>query len=200
MLLSDDGRYAIPTATKTGTFSLESALKGRGFTQRMPRHARDIPQTHHGATVLFMIRHPYARLVSMYRYGIVKNHSWLLTQGRDGFESFCANWAHARRNGGPHDWVTLLHEYVDSADATNRAVSMHRLEDRGVAAFLDRLRPEYPRLPEDRNVNRSHDRFAGDWKAQWTRAAHNAVDGLLDADLFLGSYHKPKVSRHAPAN
>lgn len=197
MLLADDGKYAIPTATKTGTFSLESALKGRGFTQRMPRHARDIPDTHHRARVLFMIRHPYARLVSMYRYGIVKRHSWLLAAGAGGFEQFCRNWAVARVERKPHDWVTLLHEYVDTAQATNKTVDMHRLEDNGVGAFLERLAPHYPGIVvQDKNINRSADRFEGDWRSLWTRPALDAVDGMLAADLYLGDYQKPKAVRH----
>lgn len=200
MLLSDDGKFAIPTATKTGTFSLESALKGRGFTQRMPRHARDLPDTHHGAQVLFMIRHPYARLVSAYRYGIVKKHSWLLAAGVDGFEQFCRNWAVARIERRPHDWTTLLHEYVDAAQATNGTVSMHRLEDGGVAAFLQRLAPHYPQLVvQDKNINRSADRFEGDWRSLWTRPALDAIGDALAADLYLGDYVKPKAVRHVPS-
>jgi len=197
MLLSDDGRYVIPTATKTGTFSLESALRGKGFTQKMPRHTRNIPETHHDARVLFMIRHPYARLVSMYRYGIVKKHSWLLAAGADGFEQFCRNWSVARIERKPHDWTTLLSEYVDAAHSTNGAVDMHRLEDNGVAAFLERLAPHYPDLVvQDKNINRSADRFEGSWRSMWTRPALDAIGDALAADLYLGDYVKPKAVCH----
>lgn len=198
MLLADDKKYVVPTATKTGTFSLESALKGRGFTQRMPRHATTIPEEWHGARVLFMIRHPHARLVSMYRYGIVKKHSWLLQAGAGGFDNFCANWAAARDARKPQDWTTLLCEYVNAAQETNSRVDMHRLEDDGVQAFLERLAPHYPGVAVvDKHINKAADRFHTPWERMWTKPALAAIGNRLDEDLYLGDYSKPKGRGHA---
>ena len=197
MLLADDGKFVIPTATKTGTFSLEAALKGRGFTQVMPRHTRTIPESHHGARVLFMARHPYARLVSMYRWGTVKKHSWLMVVTKDGFEQFCRNWAAARTARKPHDLTTLLHEYVATAKATNARVNVHKLEAGGVQALLERLAPHYPMVKAvDKHLNRSSNRYAGDWQDLWTRAALDAIGDELDGDLLLGDYDKPKAVRN----
>ena len=188
MLLSDDGQYAIPTASKAGTTALEAALVGRGFHLRHPRYGTNIPSTHHNATVLFMVRHPYARLVAQYRHGVANPGGWLHLTSRNGFEEFCRGWALARRIGTRGDWTTTFNDYTNAAMRTNRCVTMHKLEEKGVAAFMELLAPAYPRINP-----RVRERMETCWRPMWTRAALAAVDGLLDADLYLGDYKKPKV-------
>lgn len=189
MLLSDDGQYAIPTASKAGTTALEAALVGRGFHLRHPRYGTYIPSTHHNATVLFMVRHPYARLVALYRHGVANPGTWLHQIGVNGFEAFCHSWAIARHHHQRADWTTTFNDYTNAAMRTNRCVTMHKLEEKGVAAFMELLAPAYPRIN-----TRVRERMETCWRPLWTPAALDAVEGLLDADLDHGGYKKPKAA------
>ena len=185
MLLSNDKRFVILTPTKTGTFSLEAALKERGgWEQRMPRHGMEIPKAWHKATVLVMCRNPYHRLVSMYHYGKVKKHSRLLKWGQHGFPAFVRNWLDARAKGKPHDWVTLVSEYLDAARETNLATECYPLEEQGVKHILQRL--GCPEL--ERHNNRSADRFTERPQDLWTPELVRLARPVLLRDIRLGNY------------
>lgn len=196
MLVSNDRRFIVPTATKTGTFSVESCLNGRGFHRLLPRHRDTVPSTHKGSEALMLVRDPYARLVSMYRYGKVKKHSFLLKLGEGGFPMFVTQWCMLRKAGkGPHDWMTLLAEYVDRiAKSGARKVTTYRLESAGVAELLKRVRVEYPRhtYPTDKHINESADRFDEPWQALWTPQLVRLAAPLLAPDCALGEYRAPK--------
>lgn len=195
MLLADNKEFVVPTATKTGTFSLESVLTKNGFGQIMPRHRTRVPDGWHKARVIFMIRNPYARLVSAFRYGIVKKHSWLLRSAgpTQDFEVFCRNWANAFDDGKAKDWTTTLTEYVEDAERTNpNSVTLVRLEDDGVHGLLKVVGLGH--LP-DKNINKSHDRFEEKWNHLWTPNALAAVGDRLKEDLSLCNYKRPRSSR-----
>lgn len=193
MLLANDHKAVVLTPTKTGTFSLESSLHGRGFERTMPRHRRDIPEPWHGADVYLLIRNPYARLVSAYKYGIVHKHSLLLRWGEHGFEAFCENWATARDNGKSLDWTTLYSEYIEQAQQTNPCrVSYFKLEDDGVAGLAAHLKKQYPDIPVvNRRINTS-DKVE---TPLWTREALAAIGDRLLPDMARGNYMKPRPAR-----
>jgi len=195
MLLSADQRFAIPTATKTGTFSLESSLTKSGtFYQMMPRHAVEVPDSHHGATVLIMLRNPYARLVSMYTWGFKKKHSTLMRWGADGrdsgFDDFLRNWCAAFDKRHNPDWTTLLAQYVQKAQETNNRVRLFKLENDGVDAMCGYLRRQYPNvqfLPKRINTSAAE----GSWVCNWTKGRVKLVGNRVWADLDLGDYKAP---------
>jgi hypothetical protein len=201
MILADNKKFVVPTPTKTGTFSLESSLSRNGFGVIMPRHRRRIPDGWHGAEVVLMCRHPFARLVSMYRYGIVHGHSWLLTAagGREAiaqseaksFTTFCQTWARYRdENQRALDWVSLYVDYVAASKETNKKVTVIKLEDDGVHGLLDHVGLGHL---ADKNINRSHDKFARpSWERMWTRKTVDIIGNRVDADLKLGNYKRPR--------
>jgi hypothetical protein len=193
MLLADDRRFVIPTATKTGTFSMESALRHAPFTQHMPRHTPLIPESHHGATVLFMLRNPYDRLVSMYTWGQTKKHSTLLRWGKHGFESFCEAWAHAFDRGTNLDWTTLLATYVNSARENSDRVYAFKLETEGPRKLLQLLAGEY-RLANNtpKHINTSAHALQVPRENLWTNDALAAIGTRLADDIELGDYDYPE--------
>jgi hypothetical protein len=109
--------------------------------------------------------------------------------------------AAARDQRRPHDWTTLCAEYVDAAAATNKSVTVLRLEVQGVRGMLEILadRHGYPVTVADKHINRAADRFEEPWERLWTAAALKAVGDRLAPDLALCAYDKPKAVRHVPA-
>lgn len=186
MLLADNHKIVIPTATKTGTRSMESALAGHGFTQTMPRHSHEIPREWHKARPWFMVRNPYARMVSMYRFGVTTDNSYLRKAGEEGFEAFVANWLVSRERQRPHDWITLQSEYVAAAERTNGKVMLWCLEEEGVKGIIVALKGlGYPIQVKDKHINRSHDRFDSSWEELWTPKIKKKVAEVLRPDMEL---------------
>lgn len=187
MLLANNHQIVIPTATKTGTRSMESALAGHGFTQTMPRHSHQIPREWHKARPWFMVRNPYARMVSMYRFGVATDNSFLRKAGADGFVAFLANWLDARALGRPHDWITLQSEYVAAAEKTNqRKVLLWCLEDDGVKELIAALKGiGYPITVAEKHINKSHDKFEEDWEEMWDKKTKKLVKDILEPDMEL---------------
>jgi hypothetical protein len=196
MLLADDRRFVIPTATKTGTFSMESALRHAPFTQHMPRHDPNIPSTHHGAIALLMLRNPYDRLVSMYTWGKTKKHSTLLRWGKDGFEVFCEAWAHAFDHGTNLDWTTPLSTYCSNARETCSRVLLFQLEKEGPHKLLQVLDRAYHLSPDGRvlpkHINTSAHVLQVPRENLWTNDALAAIGTRLAEDVELGDYDYPE--------
>lgn len=192
MILSVDERVAIMTPTKTGTRSLEAALVKGGaerFFVQMPRHAPTAPPRF--SKVFVAIRHPHARLVSMWGYGRRSPHGWFIGKVEGSFEAFVEAWTTCRdamKIGKHHDWTSLMSDYVDAN--SGRKPRVFRLEDDSVNAIQRALlKLGYPITITEKHVNgSSHDQ----WESYWTKRALDTIGDRLDPDLDLGSYIRPK--------
>lgn len=178
------------TPTKSGTMSLEAALKKLGWHQRMPRHGSQLLHWMDGQYHAHLIlRNPYHRLRSMFTYGLLKNHPTLVgwAQGRC-FTTFLRSWVENRNSNRPnHDWTTRYIDYYQACGRDDRITRLttHRIED-GTA----RIVKELTGLDIDEVVkNTSAERVEAD--VVWTDERISIVALELEDDCKLGDYSPP---------
>lgn len=190
MITNKSFTTVIVTPTKTGTKSMESALKSQGWEVFMPRHASVIPEAYkyNGLKVFLTIRNPYSRLVSMYRFGIVTNHSYLLRMGMLGFDSFCENWVRSLKTHKPHDWAMTYSNYLDALLRQGYMGTRVLKIEKGTAAALKAVGA----APVERHVNKSHDRPTSP-TVYWTKANLKVVGPAVqeDCERFGYTFNEP---------
>lgn len=203
MIVNKEGTVIVFTPTKTATKSIESEVKADKECRHlvvMPRHGWTLPK---GLTFPnnpekghILIRNPYARLVSMYQFGLHTKHSTLLKMGEDGFESFCFEWARRRTLKKDPFWTMTYTDYYKAALRIVPQCKIHVLEANGLRALLKAIGIEKKKTEGVKHVNAVHQHF--DRKPAWTKRALDAVEEHLQYDVKMGSYAVPDLTSKKP--
>lgn len=191
MIIKNDQTLVIPTPTKTATFSLESGFRSNGdYTIIKPRHRHTFPAYMGNVrpVVAMLIRHPYARIFSAWRW--MKEHGGYALGRAETFEEFCEDWVTAAKARLKHDWTF---RYTDYYQYYRRALGLRKirifcLEQDGV----QRLQEFCGVTVEPRHVNASSKHLPKDerprWEDHFTHRCRELVRRYLKPDLKLGGY------------
>lgn len=182
--------HIVFTPTKSGTMSLEAALKQFGWAQRMPRHSSEPLQWMTGPLQSHLVlRNPYSRLKSMYTYGLLKNHPTLVKfAGTGGFTGFIKSWIENRHSSKRnHDWTSTYSDYFNRLGQDERVstITTHRIED-GSSSIVKHLTGN-----DIAEVVRNTSAERVDVEAVWTVERVELVQAELLDDCHLGGYTLP---------
>lgn len=191
MLISNDRRTVIVTPVRTGTESLTQLLLTNGFEHINPKHGYNIPFDVRNARVILPIRNPYARLASMYHYGLTKYGSDLskapLLHRNRTFVDFVREWSYEYDNGRDIQWLwtysTYAKELLLQRPAAPHLVSIDK-DGLSTAVYLATHRNDLlvPRINTTIHSNVPLTQL-------WTPECMTAIGNRLLPDMRLGGYH-----------
>ena len=188
MLVDNRRGVWVVTPTKTATMSLEAELKECGFAAVLPRHAvtvsREVPKK-----IVLPVRNPFARLSSMYKFGVANQHSTLRQWSSDGkadMATFCQHWLAYRAKPGRPDWKWTYSNYLTYLKTAypDAPVMVVRIE-----RDLPRLFESLGIVPKGKRINTTDSRPA----PLWTTKAVDLVRDVLQPDVQLGAYAYPNT-------
>lgn len=181
------------TPTKSGTMSLEAALKQFGWQQRMPRHAsKPLAWMDGSIRAHLILRNPFARLKSMYTYGILKNHPTLVRFAETddkGFTGFLKGWLdnfHSTKRN--HDWTMRYVDYFNALAQDDRVavITTHRIEDGVTSIVRDLTGQSVAEIVKNTSAERVN------VEAVWTVERVELVQKELLDDCQMGGYTLPE--------
>jgi len=191
--LGQPTKVVIATPTKTGTDSLNASLKP-SLEFILPKHRSFVPDTIDTATdIHMMIRNPYARLVSAFRYLRKGTFQWAQSYAETSFDAFLDYYLWSRENRPVLDWTRTYSEFLydlyESLPFPDEEANLTLWDIRAIPDLLKYL-DTYHGVEYRPDLHRNKAKEVKPWTAVWTKRRLKKLGDTFASDCELGGYER----------